>query len=130
MSREGSGRRGRLAAGAAAALALGVATAPQARTAPGPAPRPNIVVILFDDAALMDLGAYGGEARTPNIDALARRGALFTGYRTSPLCTPSRAMLLTGIDSHRAGAATIGEVLPPEHRDRPGYALRIQPEIL
>ena len=54
--------------------------------------KPNIVVLLVDDAALMDFGVYGGEARTPNIDALAGRGALFTQYRSSPLCAPSRAM--------------------------------------
>ncbi|MFM8820477.1 MAG: arylsulfatase [Phenylobacterium sp.] len=92
--------------------------------------RPNIVVILFDDLALMDLGAYGGEARTPNIDRLARQGAMFTGYHTSPLCTPSRAMLLTGLDNHRAGAATIEEILPPSQRGRPGYRLRIEPGVL
>ena len=65
--------------------------------------QPNIVIILIDDAALMDLGVYGGEARTPNIDALAARGAMFLQYRTSPLCSPTRAMLLTGIDNHRTG---------------------------
>jgi arylsulfatase/uncharacterized sulfatase len=107
--------------------------APTSARSEAPSPgrtRPNIVVILFDDVALMDLGAYGGEARTPNIDRLARQGALFTGYRTSPLCTPSRAMLLTGLDNHRAGAATIEEILPPEMRNQPGYRLRIEPEVL
>ena len=129
------GRR-RLAAGtAAAALACFAAAAPATARSNGAAPapaaaRPNIVVILFDDVALMDLGAYGGEARTPHIDRLARQGAMFTGYRTSPLCTPSRAMLLTGLDNHRAGAATIEEILPPEMRNRPGYRLRIEPEVL
>ena len=59
---------------------------------------PNIVLILVDDSALMDFGVYGGEAQTPNIDALAARGAMFTQYRTSPLCSPTRAMLLTGLD--------------------------------
>jgi arylsulfatase/uncharacterized sulfatase len=71
--------------------------------------KPNFVLLLLDDAALMDLGAYGGEARTPNVDALAKRGALFTNYQTSPLCSPSRSMLLTGIDNHRTGVATIAE---------------------
>jgi arylsulfatase/uncharacterized sulfatase len=107
--------------------------APTSARSEAPSPgrtRPNIVVILFDDVALMDLGAYGGEARTPNIDRLARQGAMFTGYRTSPLCTPSRAMLLTGLDNHRAGAATIEEILPPEMRNQPGYRLRIEPEVL
>ena len=67
--------------------------------------RPNVVIILADDVALMDFGAYGGEARTPNIDALAGRGALFTQYRASPLCSPSRVMLLTGMDAHLPGFA-------------------------
>ena len=52
---------------------------------------PNIVIMLVDDAALMDFGAYGGEALTPNIDTLAARGAMFTQYRTSPLCSPAPA---------------------------------------
>ncbi|QLC24934.1 arylsulfatase [Parasphingopyxis algicola] len=92
--------------------------------------QPNFVVILVDDAALMDFGAYGGEARTPNIDALARRGAIFTQYRTSPLCAPSRAMLLTGIDNHRTGVATIPEVLPAEHAGMPGYSMALEPGVL
>ena len=46
--------------------------------------RPNIVVVLVDDAALMDFGAFGGEAHTPNIDALAARGTLFRQHRATP----------------------------------------------
>ena len=91
--------------------------------------RPNIVIILIDDAGLMDLGAYGGEAQTPNIDALAANGAKFLQYRTSPLCSPTRAMLLTGIDAHRTGVATIPEVLPKEHKGQPGYS-KIQRVLL
>ena len=48
--------------------------------------KPNFVIMVIDDAALMDLGIYGGEAATPNIDALASSGAMFTQYRSSPLC--------------------------------------------
>ena len=92
--------------------------------------RPNVVIILADDAALMDFGAYGGEARTPNIDALAARGALFTQYRASPLCSPSRAMLLTGMDAHLTGVATIPEVLPAEQRGQPGYRMALEPGVL
>ena len=94
------------------------------------AERPNIVIILIDDAALMDLGVYGGEAQTPNIDALAARGAMFLQYRTSPLCSPTRAMLLTGVDNHRTGVATIPEVLPPEHKGQPGYSMVLEPGVL
>lgn len=91
--------------------------------------RPNIVLILADDIGYTDLGAYGGEARTPNIDALATRGAQFSRYYSSPLCSPSRAMLLTGLDNHRTGHATIVEVLPPELRGRPGYTMRLEPGV-
>ncbi len=100
--------------------------APQADPAP---PRPNIVVMIIDDAAFMDLGAYGGEARTPNIDALAARGSLFTRYYSSPLCSPSRAMLLTGMDNHLTGVSTIPEVLPKEHEGQPGYTMRLEPGV-
>jgi arylsulfatase A-like enzyme len=109
-----------LLSGTAPALSALAATAPE---------RPNFVVILVDDAALMDFGAYGGEARTPHIDDLAARGARFTRYHTSPLCAPSRAMLLTGLDNHLTGVATIPEVLPPEQRGQPGYTLQLEPGV-
>ncbi|MEO1553613.1 MAG: arylsulfatase [Pseudomonadota bacterium] len=91
---------------------------------------PNIVIILIDDAALMDIGVYGGEARTPHIDTLAARGAMFLQYRTSPLCSPTRAMLLTGLDNHLTGVATIPEVLPKEHKGQPGYSMALEPGVL
>ena len=91
--------------------------------------RPNIVLILVDDAALMDFGAYGGEAQTPNIDALASRGVIFTQYRTSPMCAPSRAMLLTGRDSHVAGIANLPEFLPKRYRSIPGYRGHLEPGV-
>ncbi|WP_018147775.1 arylsulfatase [Henriciella marina] len=91
--------------------------------------RPNFVILLIDDAAFMDLGVYGGEAATPNIDTLAARGVMFTRYYTSPLCAPSRAMLLTGVDNHLTGVATIPEVLPPEHIGQPGYTMELEPGV-
>jgi arylsulfatase A-like enzyme len=117
------------------ALALGLAALPaQSQPVEAPPPeaprRPNIVMILVDDAALMDFGAFGGEARTPNIDRLAAAGAMMTNYHSSPLCSPSRAMLLTGMDSHRTGVSTIEEVLPPELKDKPGYTLRLEPGVM
>ena len=92
--------------------------------------RPNVVIILIDDAALMDIGIYGGEARTPNMDALAEQGAMFLQYRTSPLCSPTRAMLLTGLDNHLTGVSTIPEVLPKEHKGQPGYTMALEPGVL
>ncbi len=94
-----------------------------------PVKAPNFVVLLADDLALMDLGVYGGEARTPHIDALARRGRMFTHHYTSPLCSPSRAMLLTGLDNHRTGVSTIPEVIPQEHVGKKGYSLRFEPGV-
>lgn len=104
--------------------------AAETKAAETAAPRPNIVVILADDAGLMDFGAFGGEAHTPNIDALAARGAMFTQFRASPLCSPSRAMLLTGMDNHLTGFATIPEVLPSEQRGKPGYSMALEPGVL
>lgn len=115
-----------LAVSIIAALITGGAVAQQ-RTQEG---KPNILLVLVDDAALMDFGVYGGEARTPNIDALAARGALFSQHRATPFCAPSRAMLLTGMDHHTAGVGTISEVLPPEHRGKPGYRLALEPGVL
>ncbi len=103
---------------------------PGGRLSAETADRPNVVVILVDDAALMDFGIYGGEASTPNIDALAERGAMFTQYRSSPLCSPSRAMLLTGIDNHQTGVATIPEVLPNVQAGKPGYSMALEPGVL
>ena len=83
--------------------------------------KPNIVLILIDDGALMDLGCYGGEAKTPNIDQLARNGTMFTHFHTSPMCAPSRAMLLTGYDSHLTGVPNLPLFLPPEYAVKEGY---------
>ena len=63
---------------------------------------PNIVLILVDDAALMDFACYGGEANTPNIDRLAKAGTMFTNYHASPMCAPSRSMLMMRLRSRRA----------------------------
>jgi arylsulfatase/uncharacterized sulfatase len=90
---------------------------------------PNIVMVLVDDAALMDFGVFGGEASTPNIDALAARGTIFSQHRATPFCAPSRAMLLSGMDNHLAGLGTIREVLPPEHRGQPGYTMALEPGV-
>lgn len=103
---------------AAACVALLFAAVP-ARAAG--APPPNVVLVLVDDAGYTDFGAYGSEIATPNIDALAASGARFSNFHVSPMCAPSRAMLLTGVDSHTAGVANLPETVPPEHAGRPGY---------
>lgn len=122
-------RRGRHSTWATAVAGLAALALLAPAPAVGAAQRPNILVVVVDDAAFMDFGVYGGEARTPAIDALAARGTRFSSYHSSPLCSPSRAMLLTGVDNHRTGVATIEEVLPAEHVGMPGYGLRLEPGV-
>lgn len=64
---------------------------------------PDIVVVLADDMGYSDLGWFGGDIRTPRLDALARAGTVFTQFYSSPRCSPSRASLLTGLHPHQAG---------------------------
>ncbi len=68
-----------------------------------PNQRPNLLLIVADDLGYADLGCYGGDIETPNIDALAARGLRFSRFHTSPYCAPTRAMLLSGNDNHIAG---------------------------
>lgn len=75
----------------------------QAADAPKAASRPNIIVILADDLGYSDLGCYGGEIRTPNLDALARGGLRFSQFYNCALCGPSRAALMTGLHPHQVG---------------------------
>jgi arylsulfatase A-like enzyme len=91
--------------------------------------RPNVVVILVDDAGLTDFAPFGGEAKMPAIQTLAERGIKFSNYHTSPLCAPSRAMLLTGIDNHRTGIATVPEVLTANQAGQPGYSMFLEPGV-
>jgi arylsulfatase A-like enzyme len=83
--------------------------------------RPNIVIILGDDLGFADLGAYGSEIRTPNIDALARNGVRFTNFYTHASSSPTRSMLLTGVDTHVNGLGNMDEWTAPNQRGAVGY---------
>ncbi|MDF9900700.1 UNVERIFIED_ORG: arylsulfatase A-like enzyme [Pseudomonas reinekei] len=83
--------------------------------------RPNFLVILADDLGFSDLGAFGGEINTPNLDALANNGLRLTDFHTAPTCSPTRSMLLTGTDHHIAGIGTMAEALTPDLIGKPGY---------
>jgi arylsulfatase len=72
--------------------------------------RPNILLIVADDLGYADLGVYGGDIQTSNIDALAAQGMLFTQFHTAPYCAPTRAMLLSGNNNHVAGMARQGYI--------------------
>ena len=95
--------------------------APPSGEAAGQAQRPNFLIILADDMGYSDIGVMGSEIRTPNIDRLAARGMLMTHFRVHMMCSPTRAMLLTGADSHRAGYGTMAGEYTPEIRNQPGY---------
>lgn len=83
--------------------------------------RPNFLIIVADDLGYSDLGSYGGEIETPNIDSLATQGLQLTNFHTAPVCSPTRAMLLSGADSHVAGLGNMGELLQPFQQGQPGY---------
>ncbi|MHC4363785.1 MAG: sulfatase-like hydrolase/transferase, partial [Planctomycetota bacterium] len=80
------------------------------------ADRPNIILIMSDDMGFSDIGCYGGEINTPNLDRLASNGLRFTQFYNTARCCPTRAALLTGVYQHQAG---IG--LMTGNRKLPGY---------
>jgi arylsulfatase/uncharacterized sulfatase len=84
-------------------------------------PRPNIVVLVADDWGFSDVGAYGSEIATPNIDELARHGMRFSNFHAAASCAPTRSMLLTGVDNHLNGVGNLRETMPQEHLGKPGY---------
>ena len=91
--------------------------------APGQAQvrKPNIVVILGDDMGFSDMGAFGSEIRTPNLDALAKDGVRFTNFYTHASCSPTRSMLLSGVDTHINGMGNMDEWTAPNQEGVPGY---------
>ena len=82
---------------------------------------PNFLLVVADDMGWTDIGSFGSEIETPNLDALAERGVKFSSFYTSMSCSPTRSMLLSGTDNHIAGVGNMGELLTPEQRGKPGY---------
>lgn len=83
--------------------------------------RPNILLIVADDLGYSDLGAFGGEIKTPNLDSLAEAGVKLTQFYASPTCSVTRSMLLSGVDSHLAGLGNMAELMQPNQAGKPGY---------
>jgi arylsulfatase len=90
-----------------------------------PASKPNIVVILVDDMGFSDLGCYGSEIPTPNLDALAKDGLKFTQFYNTGRCCPTRASLLTGLYPHQAG---VGHMT--DDKGVPGYQGRLNDQCV
>jgi arylsulfatase A-like enzyme len=85
------------------------------------AEQPNIILIVGDDVGFSDIGAYGGEISTPNLDALAFNGVRFSNFHVTASCSPTRAMLMTGVDNHLNGLGNMDITMPFEHKGKPGY---------
>ncbi|MBP2656093.1 MAG: type phosphodiesterase / nucleotide pyrophosphatase family protein [Firmicutes bacterium] len=86
------------------------------------APKTNVVYIVIDDMGYSDFGCYGSEIKTPNIDKLAANGLKYNNFNACPLCSPTRASLLTGRDNHAVGMAHVANVdlgpSSPDYRGR------------
>ncbi len=74
---------------------------------PSSAGAPNVVVIVLDDTGFAQLGCYGSDIETPNIDALAANGLRYSNFHVTPLCSPTRAALLTGANHHTVGMRAV-----------------------
>ncbi len=96
---------------------------PASATAPDGAP--NIVFVLVDDVGFSDIGCFGGEIDTPNLDRIANEGVRFTDFHVNPMCSPTRASLLTGLNCHAAGMGHIAQDDP----GFPGYRAEIADNV-
>lgn len=98
--------------------------------------RPNILLIVADDLGYSDIGVFGGEIATPNLDRLAAEGLAFSNFYVLPTCSPTRASLLTGNDNHVAGMGVMSEFIYPAISHLPGYSghlndqVAVLPEVL
>ena len=93
-------------------------------------PRPNILLIVADDLGYTDMGAYGSEIRTPNLDNLAAEGLLLTDFYAAPTCSPTRAMLLSGTDHHLAGLGTMYGGWDTNQVGQRGYEAHLNQDVV
>jgi len=83
--------------------------------------RPNIVMIIGDDLGFADMGSFGSEIKTPNLDSLAKDGVRFTNFYTQASCSPTRSVLLSGVDTHLNGLGNMNEWTAPNQWGVDGY---------
>lgn len=104
-----SNRRQFLQAGSALAATVAFSGVSEMLGENVPTTKPNVVLILADDMGFSDIGCFGSEVETPNLDALAANGLRFSNFHNNPRCCPSRASLLTGLYSHQVGFALMAD---------------------
>ncbi|WP_408898193.1 arylsulfatase [Nocardioides sp. R1-1] len=94
--------------------------------------RPNVVVVLADDLGFSDIGCFGSEIPTPHLDATAEQGVRYANFRVTPLCSPTRAALMTGLNAHAAGIAFPTHIDPgfPGYRSELPLDQPVLPEVL
>jgi len=83
--------------------------------------KPNVLVIVADDLGYADLGIYGGEINTPHLDKLAKDGMLLTNFHVAATCSPTRSMLMSGVDNHLAGIGNMVETMAENQKGHQGY---------
>jgi arylsulfatase A-like enzyme len=93
--------------------------------------RPNIILLVADDMGYTDIGAFGSEISTPNLDRLAYGGLRLTNFHASPQCAPTRSMLMSGADNHTAGMGSMfgPSIIKGGFGDRPGYERYLHPRV-
>jgi len=92
--------------------------------------RPNFLLVVADDMGYTDLGNFGSEIKTPNLDKLAAMGVRFTDFHVSVSCSPTRSMLLSGTDNHLAGMGTMSEGIQPWQEGKPGYEMHLNDRVV
>ena len=95
-----------------------------------PEKKPNFLVIMGDDFGYSDIGSFGSEISTPNLDALANDGKVLTDYHTAPTCSPARLAVMTGVDWHIGGIGTMYELIAPNQVGKPGYETYINDRVV
>lgn len=92
--------------------------------------RPNIFILIADDMGFSDVGAFGSEIDTPAIDRLAAEGMTFTNYHVGASCSPTRTMLISGVDNHLAGLGNMLEIQADNQFDKPGYEGHLNDKVV
>jgi arylsulfatase A-like enzyme len=92
--------------------------------------RPNILLIVGDDFGYSDIGSFGSEISTPNLDQIANEGKILTNYHTATTCSPARVGMLTGVDWHIGGIGTMYELMAQNQIGQPGYETYINNRVV